>query len=118
MTGCVLESLVGQVAHGLGHGAEGGRRLDPTHSARHGDAYQLRLVVVLWQDQGKAEAVQGSKEEAVEAILNVGLGSSNGSVSRVCVSDDGEESVQGPTELHGFGRCMRKGGLVDGRPAP
>ena len=71
-----------------------------------------------WQDQGQAKAVQGPEEEAVEAIFDVGFGSAHWSVFWIGMANDGEESVQGPAELHGFGRCMRKGGFVNGRPAP
>ena len=114
----VFEGLVGDVTDCLGHGAEGGRRLDPAHGACEGDADELWFSCVLRQDETQPEAVQSFEEQAVEAVLDVGLGGSDGPVSGICMPDDGEETVQSPAELHSFRGCMRRGGLVYGGPTP
>ena len=44
------DGVIGEVTDRLGHGAEGGRQLDPTHGAGERDADKLRLVSVLGED--------------------------------------------------------------------
>ena len=99
MNGRVLESLIGEVAHCLGHGAERGRRLDPSHRASHGDTYELRLVLVLGQHQSQAQAVQGAKEEAIEAVLDVSFSCSNRSEFRISMTYDGEKAGAVPIRI-------------------
>ena len=89
----ILEGLVGYVADSLGHGAERGRRLDPSHGASQRDSDELRLSGIFRQDEPQSEAVQGFEEETVEAILDVGFARAYRPVPRVGVPDDGEEPV-------------------------
>ena len=89
----VLEGLVGYVAYSLGHGAERGRRLDPSHGAGQRDSDELRLSGIFRQDEPQSEAVQGFEEEAIEDILDVCFGRADWSISGICVPDDGEEPV-------------------------
>ena len=44
------DGFIREVTDRLGHGAEGGRQLDPTHGAGERDADELRLVSVLGED--------------------------------------------------------------------
>ena len=61
--------------------------LDPAHGTCHGDANELRLVAAARQDHAQPETVQGVQGEAVEAILEVMFGSSNGTKLGIHVSD-------------------------------
>ena len=87
------DGLIREVTDCLGHSAEGGRRLYPTHGAGERDADELRLVSVLGEDDRQAQAIEGVQEQAVESILDVSLRDADRSEARVSMSDCKEETV-------------------------
>jgi hypothetical protein len=109
-------AVVGQVGYGLGHSAERGWRLDPTHGAGHRDRDQLFFAFVSGEDDRQTGAILGREEEAIEPVLDVVLAKMHRAVPRVRVTDGVQDPRQGSPELHGFRGSVRKGLLVHGRP--
>ena len=111
--GVAADTGVCHVAYGFGHDTKGWGRLYPTHGASKGDGDQLRLVFVFREDDGQPEAISGPQEEAVESIFEVLLVGLRRPAFWVCVAQEPEQSRECEAELHGFGRCMWRGGFID-----
>ena len=109
--------VVRQVTHRFRHGAEGGRQLNPSHSACHGNADQLRLPRMPRQNDAEPQAVLGPQEHSVEPVLlNVVFARAHWAKPRVGMPDFAQDPLQGMSELHGLRWRMRFRHFVDGRP--
>ena len=76
----------------------------------------MLLFRVLWKDDREARAIVRSKEQTVEPILDVELGKVDGAILGIRVANAAEDSLERTTKLHGLGRCVRQGFLVNRIP--
>ena len=96
--------------------AEGWRRLNPSHSARHGNAVQLQLPRAPWQNDAEPQTILGLQEQPVEPVLDVVFARAHWAMLGVGVSDVAQHPIEGMSKLHGLGWRMWLGHFVDGRP--
>ena len=87
--------------------------MPPSHCRGHRDGHELWFVLVPREYQGEAWAVLRSEEHAVEPVLDVVLAESRRAELRVGMSYLIEDTVEGTSELHGFGGSMRKSRFID-----
>ena len=72
----------------------------------------MRFAFVFGEPEREAQEVSSPEEHLIEAVLHVVFAGLDGAELRIRVADMVEDSGQSVAELHGLGRRVRYGGVV------